>query len=76
MIKITGKVVYVDVEGGFWGIVDEKGSKWVAVPMPEQLKQEGAKVHITALELEDQDTIFMWGTAVKILSFHTLPLLD
>ena len=68
MIKIKGKVTYEDLEGGFWGIIDENGSKWIPVPMPEQLKQEGANVQLTAIVLEDYQTVYMWGTPIVIKS--------
>jgi hypothetical protein len=76
MIKIKGKVTFEDIEGGFWGIIGDNGSKWVPVPMPEQLKQDGARVQVNAEILKDTETVFMWGTPVRIKSYHTLPLLD
>jgi hypothetical protein len=38
--------------------------------MPEQLKKEGKQVTITAHEV-DEMSIFMWGTPVEIVRFHT-----
>ncbi len=69
--RITGKVVYKNLESGFWGIEDEKGNEYLPVNFPEQLKLEGAAVHLTIQEIE-AETLFMWGIPVKILSFHTL----
>lgn len=74
MIKIKGTVVFEHLETGFWGIVDEKGQQWRPVNMPNQLKVEGAKVDIRAIEAEEQMSIFMWGTPVRIVSFHTIPI--
>ena len=74
MIKIKGTVVFEQLETGFWGIVDEKGQQWRPVNMPNQLKVEGAKVDIRAIEAEEEISIFMWGTPVKIVSFHTIPI--
>lgn len=68
---IKGKVNYFNVEGGFWGITDQSGGKWLPVNMPEQLKMEGRKVKVKAKEI-DGDSIFMWGTMVKIISFETI----
>ena len=75
MIHIQGKVVYEDLEMGFWGIVDKQGNKWRPVSMPDQLKVAGAQVQVTASEV-DEDSIFMWGTPIRIMSFHTIPIFD
>lgn len=68
---ITGKVTYQDLGTGCWGIVDQKGNEWRAVNMPEQLKQDGKQVKVTVREVEEEASIFMWGTPVKVLSFTT-----
>lgn len=70
--RIKGKVVYQDLSGGFWGIVDEKGNEWRPVKMPEQLKYKGKEVEVVVQEVEEGASIFMWGTPVKIVSFQTM----
>ena len=69
--KITGKVVFQNLETGFWGIVDEDGNHWRPVQMPEQLKEDGKQVTVTLKEVDEEASMFMWGTPVKILSFET-----
>ena len=71
MKHITGTVKYQDLATGFWGIVDDKGGEWRPVNMPEQLKIEGKKVSIKARKVQEDFSIFMWGTPVEIVSFHT-----
>jgi hypothetical protein len=74
MKKIKGTVVYEELETGFWGIVDDKGHQWRPINMPNQLKFIGAKVDIMARETEEDMSIFMWGTPIKIISYHTIPI--
>ncbi|MEL6866682.1 MAG: hypothetical protein AAFP19_19810 [Bacteroidota bacterium] len=69
--SINGKVVYQKIGPGFWGIIDHQGREWRPVNMPEQLKTEGAKVSVRIREV-DEMSVFMWGTPVHIISFHTL----
>ena len=69
---IKGKVVYQDLGTGFWGIIDRKGNEWRPVNMPEQLKNEGREVEVIVRDVEEEASIFMWGTPVRIISFHTL----
>ena len=71
-MKIKGTVVKVNLEGGFWGIVDDAGQEWLPINMPEQLKVDGASVEVTAKEV-DVMSMFNWGTTIEIRSFHTLP---
>jgi hypothetical protein len=68
---IEGLVAYQDISGGFWGIVGKDGRQWRPVNMPEQLKVEGKAVRLTIQEADEAFSIFMWGTPVKILTFHT-----
>lgn len=70
-ITIIGKVVYENLEGGFWGIKDEKGNNWLPVNMPEQLKHKGKKVEIIAERVEMMG-IAMWGETIKIKGFSTM----
>lgn len=70
-MKITGKVVYQNINGGFWGVVADDGQQYEPVNFPEQLKYEGRKVKIRATHV-DTFSISMWGTPIRITAFHTL----
>jgi hypothetical protein len=71
-IKIKGKVSFQNLGTGFYGIIDHKGNEWRPISMPEQLKYDGKEVEIVAKEVDEEMSIFMWGTAVKIISFKTM----
>ncbi|MCB0657992.1 MAG: hypothetical protein KDC57_17725 [Saprospiraceae bacterium] len=68
---IIGKAAKQKIGTGFWGIVDDEGNHWRPINMPDQLKVEGATVHCTVVEAKEDMSIFMWGTPVHIISFHT-----
>ena len=70
-MKIKGTVVYVDLNGGFWGIETTKGDQYLPINMPEQIKTEGAKVTLEVNEV-DLMNMYMWGRTVEVISFHTL----
>jgi hypothetical protein len=69
--RIKGKVCWQSLGTGFWGIIDLKGGEWRPVNMPEQLKQEGKQVTVTAKVEEEDASIFMWGKSIRIVSFTT-----
>ena len=70
--RIKGTVAYQNLATGFWGIIGDDGQEWRPINMPEQLKFEGKKIRITAVDVEEDFSIFMWGTPVRIISFHTI----
>ncbi len=39
-MRIRGRVVYMNLATGFWGIVDDAGNKWRPVVMPERLRAQ------------------------------------
>ncbi len=66
-IEIKGKVVFQDIGMGFWGIVDGD-NQWRPVNMPEELKKEGLEVKLSAEQVCEDVSIFMWGKPVRINS--------
>jgi hypothetical protein len=69
-MKITGKVVFISVEGGAYGIIDKNGKKYLPINMPNQLKKDGAQV-ICSVRPAVVVSMFMWGEPVYINSFET-----
>lgn len=65
-MEITGRVVYKNISGGFWGIIDSNGQKWRTTNLPKSLQNEGEVVTINA-KLVDEVSIFMWGNAIEII---------
>jgi hypothetical protein len=59
------------MEGGAYGIIDEKGRKFLPINMPNQLKKDGAEVRCS-VRTADVNTVMMWGEPVYIYSFETL----
>jgi hypothetical protein len=71
-MNITGTVVYKNIEGGIWGIVDAQNKKWQVVNMPEQIRKPDLSVNIEAELLADEVSFAMWGRPVRIISFQPL----
>lgn len=68
---MSGTVQYIDLEGGFYGIVADDGSHYLPMNLPEEYKEDNLHVVFTAREMEDINTIYMWGIVVQILSIQT-----
>ncbi|WP_353480612.1 hypothetical protein [Haliscomenobacter sp.] len=71
--KIKGKVVYLELEGGIWGIVDDKGGDWLPINMPFELMKDGLIVEVEAHKSSDFLSGAMWGTPIEISKFEILP---
>lgn len=69
-VTIDGTVQYIDISGGFWGILDHEGKEWRPAFMPEELQQEGLKVSVDAEVVEDAVSMYMWGTEIDIIDFR------
>jgi hypothetical protein len=63
---ITGTVHYINLEGGFWGIITKDGRKFDPVNLPTKYQKEGLEINFTAEKLKDAFSIHMWGQIIKI----------
>jgi heat shock protein HslJ len=70
-ITSTGTVQYIDLEGGFYGIIADDGTHYYPLNLPAEFALDGARVTFTAQQ-EDVATTAMWGIPVTILSMETL----
>ncbi len=67
-----GEVTYIDLEGGFYGIITEQGQKLDPTNLPEEYKEDGLEIRFQAEEKEGAFGIRMWGTIVEIADIKRL----
>ena len=70
--SISGKIVYVPLEGGFWGVKTKKDKNYLPLEMPEILKIDGIEVTLKVRKVKDAVSTFMWGTPVEIIEYKTV----
>ncbi len=63
----TGKIVYLDFEGGFYGIEADDGSKYDPINLPPKFMAKGLRIKFKAKILRDRESIHMWGEIVELL---------
>ena len=67
-MKIKGNVSYQDLEGGFWGIIDSAGNRYVPVEgLPSECLVDGIAI-IAEVEPVEMLGTTMWGSYVKVSS--------
>jgi hypothetical protein len=67
-VAITGTVVFVDLEGGFYGIAADDGTRYLPLDLPGEFAQDGLPVTAEVVVKEDVATIQQWGTPVEIIA--------
>ena len=70
---VTGTVRHIDLEGGFYGIETDDGTKLDPVNLPEEFRQDGVRVRVRVEELKDRVSTHMWGKIVRIVDIKRLP---
>ncbi|WP_157209629.1 hypothetical protein [Methanosalsum zhilinae] len=68
VISANGTVIHVDLEGGFYGIVTDKGDRYYPLNMDEIYAENGMDITFVGKVKEDTVTAQMWGTPVEIIS--------
>ncbi len=66
----TGTIKYIPLEGGFYGIITEKGEKYLPLNLAEEYKEDGLKVWFKGKVGKDVATIYQWGKPVEILEIR------
>jgi len=66
LTTFTGTVEYIDLEGGFYGIVTHD-TNYDPLNLPVDFQVEGLRVFVLAKITEDQVSFHMWGTLIEVL---------
>ncbi|PIQ60961.1 MAG: hypothetical protein COV99_10180 [Bacteroidetes bacterium CG12_big_fil_rev_8_21_14_0_65_60_17] len=70
MKKLEGTLSYQDLEGGFWGLTDAQGNRYVLLDgLPDSMKKDGMPVLATIEPAHVLGTA-MWGIYVHVLSIE------
>ncbi|KUK63503.1 MAG: hypothetical protein XE10_0326 [Methanoculleus marisnigri] len=71
-VAANGTVTYLDLEGGFYGIVTDDGRNYLPGNLPEEYRTDGLRVLFSA-DVEDGGAgVHMWGTPVEIRSIERI----
>lgn len=69
LVSGTGLVRHIDLEGGFYGIVDDMGERYDPSNLPEDFKVDSLRVRYEAT-VTDKMTTHMWGRPVDIITIE------
>ncbi|MFB2669284.1 hypothetical protein ACE02U_10915 [Shewanella xiamenensis] len=60
-MMLQGTVRYLNLEGGFWGIIADNGQKILPKNLPQEYRKDGIRLSFTAQEITGMMTIQQWG---------------
>ena len=69
---VTGTVVYLSFEGGFYGIKGDDGRHYDPVNLPQDFRVDGLRVRFGAKELKDMSSYHQWGVLVELFHIQRL----
>jgi cob(I)alamin adenosyltransferase len=69
-MKLTGRVVYRDLEGGVWVLEGDDGRTYQLAGGDRKIKQDGQRVEVQGDVDTEAMTIFMVGPVLKVDSYR------
>ena len=70
----SGTVTYVDLEGGFYGILGDDGKKYDPLDLDPEFQEDGLRVAFHATEAQGMGSFHMWGTIVNLDFIEEIPV--
>jgi hypothetical protein len=71
IVHLIAEVRWIELEGGFYGLVSSEGERYLPLELPEAFRRDGLKVEVRG-RVEKVVSFRMWGTALRILEIHPL----
>ncbi len=60
-------VKYLSFEGGFYGLISEKGAKLLPMNLPEKYQVDGTILRVKGQPIKNMMTIQQWGKPFKVI---------
>jgi hypothetical protein len=71
-LEDTGTVKYVNLEGGFFGIIGDDGQKYEPINLKPDFRKDGQKVKFVYSFKKNLKSIHMWGKLIEIVSIRKI----
>lgn len=66
--ELQGTVVYKNIEGGFFAIESDDGSKYDPINLPESFRRDGLKVKVSARFKKEAMSFHMYGAIIEVVN--------
>jgi hypothetical protein len=72
LISAMGTVTFIEIEGGFFGIIADNGDKYRPLNLPKDFQKDGVRVRFEGKINSDIMGVYMWGEAIEIKNIKGL----
>ena len=72
LIYGTGTIIYLKIEGGFYGILSDDDQHYDPINLPLEYQKEGLRISFIAKERSDLLSFHMWGKIIELISIYPL----
>ncbi len=72
IIYETGTVKFVNLEGGFYGIIGDDNQSYDPINLSREFQVDDLRVYFRAKIRNDIVSVHMWGTLVEILEIEEI----
>lgn len=72
LTTVTGTITYIDLEGGYYGIIADSGERYFPLNLEQQYKTDKTRVRIEGSIRRDVLTSTMWGVPLEIRKIERL----
>lgn len=67
-LKLTGTILYKNLEGGFYAFDADNGKKYTLSGLDKSMLKHGLRLQVTATTQPDTYTIHQYGLPLKVIS--------
>lgn len=72
IVEGNGTITYINLEGGFYGIMADDGEHYVPINLPPEFKVDGLRVKFKGKIRDDLVSIYMCGTLLELIYIKKL----
>lgn len=72
VVSGKGEIVFVELEGGFFGIIADDGQRFDPINLDSELRVSGLKVRFSGTVRRNVIGIHMWGTPLELIQIEKL----
>jgi len=72
LVRATGTVTYIDLEGGFYGIVADDGKRYDPLNLEPGHRVNGKRIRFEGRLQRDRMTTRQWGQVIELSSVESL----
>jgi hypothetical protein len=69
---ITGTIRYIDLEGGFYGIIADDGTEYLPNRLDDEFRVDGLRVRFTGTPDAEWASIYQWGQEFAVHQMEKL----